>query len=170
MSIKVKGSAGKGLGLFLVSGEVKRGHVVAHMTKPRKIAAEKWKLKKLPEKDKERIRMWGKQLPDDVGIHQGRYVWYDQAMRGARLKHARKPGRPLEWKGYPIIIYDNTLKGRVPRWYRLNHATPANTKMVLKKIDGKTTIAWVASKHLKVRRGEPIELTFSYGEVPRCGR
>jgi len=140
MPVRVRLVAGKGKGLFLVNGTIEQGDVVAKMINPASFPRAAWE-KKL-DGDGDRVKLWGKWLPADMGVEDDKRVYYDRAMKRVRLKTPKDPG----------------LAGRPPKWYRLNHGYDPNLEMKLK--DG--GIAWVAKRRLRAGPRRPVELTFSY--------
>ena len=168
----------RGKGLFLVSGSIHAGDVVVKMKDPVIIPRSKWNKKLNKDPDKERVKMFGVMLPDDIAVHgivrhkknKLEMVAYDQAMKNARLKYPRKRPDKVVKKGVTYTVYDQTLKSSgVPMWYRLNHSFKPNLTMLWRrKKDDSIEIVWVANYTMSAgtRSRGPQELTFNYGEVP----
>lgn len=171
MPLSVRTTPNCGKGLYLSNATLRKGQIVTRMRSPRVIRKSEWDNRRHPNRDKDRIRLFGRWYPDDVGVHGCRgsrkVVIYDEAMRHTRLKYARKKPKPLTCGDETLMLYDDTLDGRVPLWYRLNHSESPNVSMqstVAK--DGQIEVQWVALHTIVANRYEPVELTFHYGVVP----
>lgn len=160
--LKVLNSPGKGKGLYLLEGKLDRNEVVVYMKSGKHIPAHVWK-KKFKSFNSDRIQIWGRKYPSDIGIHYQDIVWYDTGMKNARLENPHS--KSIDPRIRNALI-------NAPLWYRLNHSFDPNLRMKIIEIDGVNTIGWLTKRHIRVRKDRitkkaiPIELTFNYGDVP----